>query len=65
MLLQQITILELMLIKWLAFSFDHGDEFSCENHKFSSPENLVSCPVTKNPILLGQAFQLLERKLNL
>ena len=52
-------------IKFLAFSFDSGDEFSWENHEFSSPGNSVSCPVTENPILLGQTFQLLERKLNL
>ena len=53
------------MIKLLAFSFDPGDEFSCENHEFSSPGNSVSCPVTGNPILLGQTFQLLRRKLNL
>ena len=53
------------LIKWLASSFGAGDDFSCENHVFSSPANSVSCPVTENPILLGQTFQLLERKLNL
>ena len=46
-------------------SFDPGDDFSCENHEFSSPGNSVSCPVTENPILLEQTFQLLERKLNL
>ena len=54
-----------IIIKWLAFSFDPGDDFSCENHEFSSPGNSVSCPVTENPILQGQTFQLLERKLNL
>ena len=34
-------------------------------NEFSSPGNSVSCQVTENPILLGQTFQLLERKLNL
>ena len=53
------------ILKLLAFSFDPGDQFSCENHEFSSPVNSVSCPVTENPILLGQTFQLLERKMNL
>ena len=31
------------------------------NHEFLSPANSVSCPVTENPILLGQTFQLLEK----
>ena len=55
----------LTVIKWIAFSFDPGDDFSCENHELSSPGNSVSCPITENPIFLGQTFQLLERKLNL
>ena len=46
----------IFLIKWLVFSFDSGDDFSCKNHEFSSPGNSVSCPVTENPILLGKPF---------
>ena len=49
------------VIKWLAFSFNPGDDFSCENHEFSSPGNSVSYPVIENPILLGQTFQLLKK----
>ena len=43
-------------LKWIAISFDSGDDFLCENHEFSSTGNSVSCPVTENPILLGQTF---------
>ena len=49
-----------MLIKWLASSFDPGDNFSCENHEFLSLGNSVFSPLLENPILLGQAFQIME-----
>ena len=53
------------LIKFLASSIEFEDDIAYNRHEFSSHTNSVSCPVTKNPILLGQTFQLLERKPNL
>ena len=38
-------MLNLQKLKWPASSFGAGDDFSCENHEFSSPANSVSCPV--------------------
>ena len=52
-------------IKWLASSFGAGDDFSYENHEFSSPANSVFSPLPENFILLGQTFQVMEHKLNL
>ena len=39
--------------------------FSCNKHEIISPTELVSYSLTENPILLGQTFQLIKRKLNL
>ena len=59
------TNIHSILLQWLAFSVGPGDDFSCENHDFSSPGNSVISPLPENHILLGQAFQVLEQKLNL
>ena len=46
-------------------SFYPGDDFSCENHEFSSSGNSIFSQLPENPILLGQTFQVMEQKLNL
>ena len=51
------------IVKFLASSIEFEDDIAYNWHEFSSHTNSVSYPVTENPILLGQTFQLLERKL--
>ena len=36
-LMHYYTIIK-WILKWLAFSFDPGDNFSCENHEFPGDE---------------------------